>query len=861
MTPTSTGNSSGIARSSARLQPEVISASSPSSRALCASRGRINPRRKEASLLLFWAILGADASAQTSPQAQRITGPLKSAGTYHLSSGSWTRHHTSAAFGPDVIYNNATAPLYLMPMGDDLTTPGGFSITDAGRLPSTSDVGDGDRYTIDGLTIGYCTGAAIGPNLSLSCGFDEAYAPCSGPGAGAEGSLVIPGLPTSSSSGVQACWLVTVDLAGASSALSLAADADGSFDSSPVLDNFGYTLSFSGQGADPQTGLILAGDPNISSFGDGTSNFGFGPGPDGTGLGQEDLFYIATGGGGSGCVNLGGYPGSPWSGLYVRMMGAAETGPLVLGADDCGAASVLPPGSSSVQFDTNLCADTAAPATTSTLQQGAGMSEDIWFQWTADYTGFATFSTCTSASFDTELAIWGGSSCGSLTALGSNDDAPGCGGLTSEISLPVTVGENYFVQLGYWSPAGGEWGFGELAVYANGGGGTDPCLPDNWYPNHTCLLAQPAPNTGQSNTFVGTLQDTSSQTRSDVFMFEVDGGEKFDLHLTTSDPDVNLRMKFYQHGSCSPSAQISVPNVHWKNVLGVTRYPKVEIFWSSATPDKHCVNYTIDYCTSYPGCSDFWSEDDCDVPPWLSDGNFLNLHTTYNNWNYWQVVVNPGATVTIDTTFGHAMADLDLFLWDADTTDCGTIGTGVPLAQSTSSTDNEQIVWTNNTGTPMRGLLQVACITPGASNNYDLLLSGTSEPIGTSYCVSMPNSTGTKPAMSAAGSASVTVNDLVLICDGLPHNQFGIFYYGPNQIIAPFGNGLRCVGGSTHRLPIRNSGATGSLSYALDYSSTVDAPIPPSPGSVWHIQCWYRDPAGGGSSYSLSDGYSIQFLP
>jgi hypothetical protein len=33
------------------------------------------------------------------------------------------------------------------------------------------------------------------------------------------------------------------------------------------------------------------------------------------------------------------------------------------------------------------------------------------------------------------------------------------------------------------------------------------------------------------------------------------------------------------------------------------------------------------------------------------------------------------------------------------------------------------------------------------------------------------------------------------------------------------------------------------------------------PGSTWNFQLWYRDPAGGGSGFNLSDALSAPFTP
>ena len=101
----------------------------------------------------------------------------------------------------------------------------------------------------------------------------------------------------------------------------------------------------------------------------------------------------------------------------------------------------------------------------------------------------------------------------------------------------------------------------------------------------------------------------------------------------------------------------------------------------------------------------------------------------------------------------------------------------------------------------------------------------------------------------------------MLTCTGLPVNQFGIFFYGPDQIQLPFGNGWRCVGGQFFRLPVLDSGAGGTFSYAFDTQNPLDPAGQVAAGELWNFQCWYRDPAAPGASFNVSDGHAILFTP
>jgi len=131
------------------------------------------------------------------------------------------------------------------------------------------------------------------------------------------------------------------------------------------------------------------------------------------------------------------------------------------------------------------------------------------------------------------------------------------------------------------------------------------------------------------------------------------------------------------------------------------------------------------------------------------------------------------------------------------------------------------------------------------------------------YCIAAANSTGPDGALiCGSGSVSVADNDFTLSVAGAAISQPGLFYYGPQAVEFPFGDGYRCVGGGAFRLnpPVTTDG-TGSASRALDLT---DPPAPDgqiTPGSTWHFQYWYRDPAAAGSGFNLSNGLRATFHP
>jgi len=123
----------------------------------------------------------------------------------------------------------------------------------------------------------------------------------------------------------------------------------------------------------------------------------------------------------------------------------------------------------------------------------------------------------------------------------------------------------------------------------------------------------------------------------------------------------------------------------------------------------------------------------------------------------------------------------------------------------------------------------------------------------TSYCFAFPNSTGGAALMGFSGSCNSSSGTLVLEATSVPDTLY-LFYFGPNQAEAPFGNGFRCVSGPLTRLGPPRPASGGVATRAMipgDYGFT--------PGDAANFQCWFRDPAGGGPGFNLSDGLHVVF--
>lgn len=148
----------------------------------------------------------------------------------------------------------------------------------------------------------------------------------------------------------------------------------------------------------------------------------------------------------------------------------------------------------------------------------------------------------------------------------------------------------------------------------------------------------------------------------------------------------------------------------------------------------------------------------------------------------------------------------------------------------------------------------------GAAFAFDLSLG-----VVSNYCGGGTHSLGGSAIMSATGSTSISANDMGLFVSQAVPNRPGIFFYGPNQIAVPFGEGTRCVGGSIFRLPPAvTTSVLGTASRPLDFTSAPTGGVGAGsilPGSEWNFQFWFRDPPGGPSGFNLSDGLNVTFCP
>ena len=120
----------------------------------------------------------------------------------------------------------------------------------------------------------------------------------------------------------------------------------------------------------------------------------------------------------------------------------------------------------------NLMATTDGPDHPNSCQSpGASPAvtyNDIWYAYTATFSGYAEWTICGTANFDTKIMVYNaGSSCPVTDAdlYTCSEDAAGCLNATSAVIFEVTMNETYLLRLGaYGDGSPGEFGEGNFTI-------------------------------------------------------------------------------------------------------------------------------------------------------------------------------------------------------------------------------------------------------------------------------------------------------------------------------------------------------------------------------------------------------------
>jgi hypothetical protein len=133
------------------------------------------------------------------------------------------------------------------------------------------------------------------------------------------------------------------------------------------------------------------------------------------------------------------------------------TAPLVGGADSCVTPDAIT-GTGSFPFDCTTASSGPQNQTEPICldYNTMGINADVWFKWTATFSGNAEVLLCGGTGMDSRVAVYAGTTCPTAgSALACNDDY--CG-LTSKVNFLCTSGNSYVIQLGTYPGVLGQTG-------------------------------------------------------------------------------------------------------------------------------------------------------------------------------------------------------------------------------------------------------------------------------------------------------------------------------------------------------------------------------------------------------------------
>ncbi|MCH7813438.1 MAG: hypothetical protein IID40_05390, partial [Planctomycetes bacterium] len=118
--------------------------------------------------------------------------------------------------------------------------------------------------------------------------------------------------------------------------------------------------------------------------------------------------------------------------------------------DDCGAATLVCTGSISDSTVDMTNDGSASCADTNT-------TPDMWYSYTPDSNGVATFSLCSGTSYDAALSVHTGCPGTTANEVGCDDDGCGATGGPAIVTISVTAGTEYLVRVTGWNGSTGSF--------------------------------------------------------------------------------------------------------------------------------------------------------------------------------------------------------------------------------------------------------------------------------------------------------------------------------------------------------------------------------------------------------------------
>ena len=110
---------------------------------------------------------------------------------------------------------------------------------------------------------------------------------------------------------------------------------------------------------------------------------------------------------------------------------------------------------------------------------------------------------------------------------------------------------------------------------------------------------------------------------------------------------------------------------------------------------------------------------------------------------------------------------------------------------------------------------------------------------------------------------SIFANEFTLVTTGAIPDKVGLYFYGPTQADIPLGNGKLCISPLVRLNPPIFTDSSGVATRAVDFTTfpAGSGANQITAGSTWNFQYWFRDVAGGGAEFNLSNGVEVSFIP
>jgi hypothetical protein len=571
--------------------------------------------------------------------------------------------------------------------------------------------------------------------------------------------------------------------------------------------------------------------------------------------------------------------------------------PLVGGADSCVTPDVIM-GTGSIAFDTTT-ATTGTQGQNEVLCNNAaqiGINRDVWYTWTSGFSGLAIISFCTTASFDTKVAVYAGTTCPSTSAIACNDDS--CG-LQSRLTFNATSGSSYVIQVGQYgtgTPTPGTFSLTQAPPPPVNDSCTSPiavvgagpfAFDSTWATTGAQGQAESLCTVGTSTAVVADSWYSWTATFTGYARVATCGGATSDTKIAvyagTSCPIAGSALAC-NDDLCGTQSQADFSVTQGSAYLIQIGSPNI----ASAIPGSG--TFTVGNIPPPP------SNDDCSTPlPVAGPGTYAfdntnattgvqytaSCGTIYKDtwWTY-----TPGSTGTATlTTCGYMTSttgssfDTKVAIYD---------GTGCPSVTSIACNDDSCSVqtfattlsWPTTCGNVYTIRLGAFGATYNCSGSFNITEVGGSQcgPTGMPFCfgdgtgTACPCGNNGAPGngcassinvnganLTTSGASSLANDTLVLLGSGMP-NSSCLYFQGTTQISAAFGDGLRCAGGSVVRLSTKTN--VGGVS---QYPSAGNPPVSvkgavTSPGTRTY-QTWYRNAAAfcTPSTFNLTNGILI----